>query len=144
MGEKVINGETYKVEPILATRAVTLLARLTKTAGPLAASLPEALASTQAASEEERNAGGAAVLAAITDIFASTTPEEFTALVKDVIEIAKIRRPSGNYDPVDFDGDFSTRFGSIIPVAAFVLTEAFGDFFTGLTGPGIPVGTAKR
>jgi hypothetical protein len=59
------------------------------------------------------------------------------------IEIAKIRRPSGAYDPVDMDGDYVGRLGDIIPVAVFVLSEQFGDFFSGALANGARALKAK-
>lgn len=137
MAEKVILGDTYKVEPVIATRAITLQARLFKAAGPLAAQLPSVLsvAAGNATDEQKASANGA-LIKAISDVFASLPPDEFAHLVKDIVEIAKIKRNSGVYDPIDFDGDMTPRMGSIIPVVAFVLREVFGDFFSGLRALG--------
>lgn len=137
MGEKVINGDTYKVDAVLATRAMKLQARLLKAAGPIATQLPSIIAAAdKGATEEQRAKANSALIAAIGQVFAEIDPDEFASLVKDIVELAKIRRQSGAYDPVDFDGDFSSRLSSVIPVSAFVLKEVFGDFFTGLQGLG--------
>ncbi|MEH7876963.1 hypothetical protein V7799_04540 [Rhizobium laguerreae] len=82
-------------------------------------------------------------LLAITGIFEAISPEEFASLVKDIVEIARIKRPSGSYDPVDLDGDFVGRLGDIIPVAVFVLKEQFGDFFSGALANGALARTAR-
>lgn len=137
MAEKVINGDTYKVEPLLATRAIVLQARLMRAAGPIAAQLPSVLSvASGSSSDGEKAAANASLIAAITDVFSKMPPEEFADLVKDIVEIAKIKRQSGVYDPIDFDGDMTPRMASIIPVAAFVLKEVFGDFFSGLLEAG--------
>ncbi len=137
MAEKVIGGDTYKVDAVLATRAIVLQARIAKAAGPIAAQLPSVIAvATGGSTDEQKAAANSALIGAITDVFGTMPPEEFAALVKDIVEIAKIKRPSGAYDPIDFDGDFTGRMGNIIPVAAFVLKEVFGDFFTGLLALG--------
>ncbi len=144
MAEKKINGVEYKVDPLLATRALVLQARLLRAAGPLAAKLPGILASRrEGASIEERAAADTEALVAITGIFEAIHPEELASLVKDIVEIAKVKRPSGSYDQVDLDGDFSGKLGDIIPVAVFVLKEQFGDFFSGALANGTRAMTAK-
>ncbi|TBZ81421.1 MULTISPECIES: phage tail assembly chaperone [Rhizobium] len=144
MAEKKINGVEYRVDPLLATKALVLQARLMRAAGPLASKLPSILASRrEGAGVEEKAKADADAITAITDIFTAISPEEFAFLVKDIIEIAKIRRPSGVYDPVDMDGDFVGRLGDIIPVAVFVLSEQFGDFFSGALANGARALKAK-
>ncbi|MEZ2132396.1 MULTISPECIES: phage tail assembly chaperone [unclassified Sinorhizobium] len=144
MAEKKINGIEYRVEPMLATRAIVMQARLMRAAGPLAAKLPGILASRRVdATIEEKAKADAEALSAITDIFGAVAPEEFAALVKDICELAKIKRPSGHYDFVDFDGDFSGRLGDIIPVVLFVLKEQFGDFFSGALANGARAAAAR-
>ena len=144
MAEKKINGVEYRVDPLLATRALVLQARLMRAAGPLASKLPSILASRrEGATVEEKAAADSEALVAITAIFDAISPEEFASLVKDIVEIAKIKRPSGAYDPVDLDGDFAGRLGDIIPVAVFVLSEQFGDFFSGALANGRRALTAK-
>jgi hypothetical protein len=144
MAEKKINGVEYRVDPLLATRALVLQARLMRAAGPLASKLPSILASRrEGATAEEKAAADSEALVAITAIFEAISPEEFATLVKDIVEIAKIKRPSGSYDPVDLDGDFAGRLGDIILVAVFVLSEQFGDFFSGALANGRRALTAK-
>lgn len=144
MAEKKINGVEYRVDPLLATKALVLQARLMRAAGPLASKLPSILASRRdGASVEDKAKADADAITAITDIFTAISPEEFALLVRDIIEIAKIRRPSGAYDPVDMDGDFVGRLGDIIPVAVFVLSEQFGDFFSGALANGARALRAK-
>ncbi|MBY5682642.1 hypothetical protein HFO32_10785 [Rhizobium leguminosarum] len=144
MSEKKINGVEYKVDQLLATKALILQARLMRAAGPLASKIPAILASRrEGASIEERAAADTEALLAITGIFEAIAPEEFAALVKDIVEIARIKRPSGSYDPVDLDGDFVGRLGDIIPVAVFVLKEQFGDFFSGALANGALARTAR-
>ena len=144
MAEKKINGVEYKVDPLLATKALILQARLMRAAGPLASKLPSILASRrEGATVEEKAAADSEALVAITAIFDAISPEEFASLVKDIVQIAMIKRPSGVYDPVDLDGDFVGKLGDIIPVAVFVLSEQFGDFFSGALANGRRAMTAR-
>ncbi|TAY66552.1 hypothetical protein ELG88_09800 [Rhizobium leguminosarum] len=144
MSEKKINGVEYKVDQLLATKALILQARLMRAAGPLASKIPAILASRrEGASAEERAAADTEALLAITGIFEAISPEEFASLVKDIVEIARIKRPSGQYDQVDLDGDFVGRLGDIIPVAVLVLKEQFGDFFSGALANGALARTAR-
>ncbi|KQV83236.1 phage tail assembly chaperone [Rhizobium sp. Root1220] len=144
MAEKKINSVEYRVDPLLASKALILQARLMRAAGPLASKLPTILASRrEGASIEEKALADAEALVAITSIFNAIAPEEYASLVQDIVEIAKVKRPSGAYDPVDLDGDFAGRLGDIIPVAVFVLSEQFGDFFSGALANGRRAMTAK-
>jgi hypothetical protein len=71
------------------------------------------------------------------------SPVDFATLVKDVVEIAMIKRPSGQYDQVDLDGDLSSRKGDILPLAILVLREQFGDFFSAALANGARAMAAK-
>ena len=137
MAEKKIAGMVVKVDRPLATEALKLQARLMHAAGGLAEKLPAILASRrEGASEEERAKADAEALTAITGIFGRITPEAYAALVGDILALAKVQRPSGVYDQMDLDGDFSTNLGAIIPVVVFVLKEVFGDFFSAAQASG--------
>jgi len=131
MAEKKINGRTFKVEPMLALSALVLQARLLKIAGPAMARLGDIFKG--GGDDEARNAGA---LAAIADIFVNAEPEALAALIKDVVELAYVLRPSGTYGRCDLDGDFTMNKGDILPVMFFVLQTQFGDFFTALPGLG--------
>lgn len=137
MAEKKINGETYKVSPMLAMDAIVLQARLMRVVGPAMTKLPAIIASRRdGASEEAKAKGEADAVQAITGIFASCDPKEIGLLIKDLVETAMIQRPSKDYEQVDLDGDFTGKLGSIIPVVLFVLREQFGDFFSGALANG--------
>lgn len=137
MAEKKINGRVFKTEPMLATQAMVLQARLLKVLGPGLSRLGEIFQGVgRDKSDEDKARSNAAALAAFAEIFAQSKPEEVAHLVKDVAEIALIKRPSGEYHPVDFDGDMTGAQKDIIPLVVFVLREQFGDFFTGLPGLG--------
>ena len=144
MAEKKIAGMEIRVDRPLAMDALRLQARLMKAAGGLAEKMPSILASRRPdASDAEKAKAEAEALTAITGIFTSVSPDEYAALVGDIVGIAKIKRPSGHYEGADLDGDFSENLGAIIPVAVFVLKEVFGDFFSGALANGSRAMTAK-
>lgn len=137
MAEKKINGMEIRVDRPLATEALKMQARLTRAAGGLAEKLPGILASRREdATAEEKAKADADAVAAIAGVFDRLSPDEYANLVSDILAMASIKRPSGVYDPMDLDGDFSDNLGSIIPVAVFVLKTVFGDFFTGALASG--------
>lgn len=137
MAEKKINGRTFRTEPLLATEALILQARLIKLVGPALGQLGAIFAGRgEQASEEAKAQSNFAALGALASIFAQAQPQEVASLVKDLIEATQIKRASGAYDQADFDGDFTGHQSDIIPVVLFVLREQFGDFFTGLPGFG--------
>lgn len=137
MAEKKIAGMTIKVDRPLATQALKLQARLVRAAGALVDKFPALVASRkQSLSPEETAKIEAEALAAIVDIFNRLSPDEYADLVGEIVGIAQIQRPSGAYDHMDLDGDFSLNLGAIIPVALFVLQETFGDFFAAATASG--------
>jgi hypothetical protein len=138
MAEKKINGQTYKVEKMLATDAVKLKLRLLKTIGAGVDQVPAILAGAGSkATPEQKEKSNSAAIHAFTEIFVKADPDEMTDLIKDILEVAMIKREgSGTYDQVDMDDDFTDDLAAMIPVAVFVLRETFGDFFTGLLAPG--------
>lgn len=137
MAEKKIKGQTYKVEGVLATEAIKLQMRLLKVIGSGIDRLPVILGGVgKSASEEKKAESNAAAVAAFTDIFVNGDPDEMTNLIKDIVELAMVKRPSNTYDQVDLDGDFTTDKSALIPVAIFVLKEVLGDFFSGVLESG--------
>lgn len=137
MAEKKIKGSTYKVEPMLALDAVKLQARLLKVLGGGIDRLPEVLAGAGSkATPEQKEKSNAAAVAAFTDIFVKGDPDEMANLIKDVVEVAMVKRPSGVYEQVDMDGDFTGNMGAMFQVVVFVLREVFGDFFTDVLANG--------
>jgi hypothetical protein len=88
------------------------------------------------ATEEEKLRSNEAAIVAFGEILTHVEPEEIADLVKELAEVAMILRPSGQYEKVDFDGDFTHHKGDIIPVVVWVLREQFGDFFTGVPAIG--------
>ena len=137
MAEKKINGKTYKVEPLLATEAIRLQMRLVKAIGPAVSRLPEIFAgiSSDQAGREKANL---VAVSALADIIGGMEPDVATELIRDIVQVAMVKRPSGAYDQVDMDGDFTGSLGDIVPVATFVLQEQFAEVFSGARGNGSP------
>lgn len=136
MAEKKINGQTYKVDPLLATEAILLQARLLKVVGPAVDRLPEVLSAAAGGDETEKARANATAISAFMDIFQRADPREIVGLVKDVVEIAMVMPPSGQYRKVDLDGDFTGNLSAMAQVAVFVLQEQFRDFFSGVLANG--------
>lgn len=137
MPEKKIGSLEIKVDRPLATEALKMQARLTRAAGGLAEKLPAILASRRdGATDEEKAKAEAEAIGALTGIFDRLSADEYADLVSDIIGMAMIKRPSGQYDQADLDGDFSDNLASIIPVVVFILKSVFGDFFTGALASG--------
>lgn len=137
MAEKKINGKTYKVEPALATTALDLQLRLLKVIGAGIEKLPEILQGAgSSASPEQKEAANGAAIAAFTEIFMKGDIKEMTSLVTDIVNLAMVQRPSGAYETVDIDGDFTGDLKSMFALVVFVLQEQFGDFFQGVLANG--------
>lgn len=144
MAEKKFGSMEIRVDRPLATEALRLQARLFRAAGGLAEKLPSILASRKdGVSEETKAKAEAEALSAIAGIFDRVSPDEYAALVGDVIGLGKIKRQSGVYDPLDLDGDFHEEFGLILPVALYVLQQVFGDFFSAALASGKPAAKGR-
>ncbi len=132
MAERKIRSMEIRVDRPLATEALRLQARLMRPAGGVADQLPSLIGSLQAAqTDEAKQAVGVKFIGVLTSVFTELKPDEYANLVGDIVSLAKLKRPSGHYEAMDLDGDFTEDFGAIIPVVAFVLKEVFGDFFSG-------------
>lgn len=137
MAEKKFSGRCFRTEPMLATEAIMLQARLLKLVGPAAGRLGGIIsASGGSVADDIKSASGASAVSALADVFTTCEPREVAKLVQDVVEIAQIRRPSGEYSAIDLDGDFTDYPGDIYPVAVWVLREQLGPFISGLLGNG--------
>lgn len=137
MAERKIRGMEIKVDRPLATEALRLQARLMRAAGGVADQLPDLIGALRSAqSEEAKQAVGVKFIGVLTGVFEGLEPDEYARLVGDIVGLARLKRPSGAYEVMDLDGDFTEDFGAIIPVVAFVLKEVFGDFFSAAPGSG--------
>lgn len=142
MAEKKINGRTFNVTPMLAFQGLILKARLMKVAAPVIGSLGDILGGAAEGGEAKEHAESKAT-GALAALFAEAEPVALATLVKDVIEVAEVMRPSGSYGPIDFDGDMTGHEADIMPLMVFVLREQFADFFTGFQGIGSLKSLAK-
>ena len=139
MAEKKINGRTFKVAPMLAMDALVLQARLFKLLGPALSQFGAVMQGRgKDATEDAKAAALTAGATALVSIFQNAEPRDVAQLIKDVVELAQIRRESGVYDQCDLDGDFTGDQKTMMQVTFFVLKEQFGDFFSGLPGLGNP------
>ncbi len=130
MAERKIGGQTFRVDQLPAKRALVLFARIGKLLGP---GLPK-LVSAMANREDEASSNAAAA-EALSSILRDVEPEAFADFLEEIVQTAEIIE-NGQKLPVNFDGHFSGRMGDAVQVAAFVLRELFGDFFTGVVASG--------
>jgi hypothetical protein len=131
MAEQKIGSKTYAVTPLLATQAIKLQVRLLKAIGPAVDKLPAILKGAgKDASPEDKLQSDAAAVAALMSIFQVADPDEFATLVQDVARLATVKRPSGTWDEVDIDAEFTGHLDEALPVLIFVLREQFGSFFS--------------
>lgn len=139
MAERRIGDRVFKVLPLPASQAIELYGECIRIAGHGAGRLPALLIS--AASGKEPGPAAAmsdiALLMALTDVLNGTSPSAIRDLIRRIIEIAMVQRPSTAFEQVDLDHDFTGRLADIVPVVKFVLTEQFADFFTGSGASGI-------
>lgn len=133
MSDKKFSNRAFRVEPLLASKAMVLRAKVMRLAEPALMRLGEIMRGHgKDKTEEEKSGATAALMSSFMEIFSRSDPEEVAGLIKEVCEIAIIKRGDGQYYPVDFDGDFTQHQGDILPVAVWVLREQFADFFSGL------------
>lgn len=142
--KKLSDGAVFRVEPMLATQAIILQARLLKLVGTAVDRIPVIMAGYGKAKKTDDKplsaadltavqASNAAAISAIADIFAKAQPEEVADIIATLCSSGTIKvKGSNSYDPVDFDAHFTDRQKDVFPVVLFVLRETFGDFFTGL------------
>ena len=130
MAEKKIADRVYKCEPLLLKPSLALKFKVMKLLAPGLERLPDILSNMQG-DEAARVQANKDAVAALTSILDGLEFEEAYDLMREVTEVAKVKRASGHYEPVDFEGDFSgIREKEIIPVMIFVLREQFADFFS--------------
>jgi hypothetical protein len=134
MAEKKIGGRTFRVGNVLATEAIKLQLRLLKIVGGGVDRLPTILAGMGKKGEvdaEAKAASDAAAVAALGDIFSKCDPDVVTQIISDIVEMAQLNNPSGAWETVNIDQDFTQKKGDLFPVIIFVLQEVLGDFFSG-------------
>ena len=130
MAEKKIADRVYRCEPLLLKPSLALKFKMMKLLAPGLELLPDIISNMQGDQAAQVQANKDAI-SALTAILEGLEFDEAYELMREVTEVAKVKRASGHYEPVDFEGDFSgVREKEIIPVMIFVLREQFADFFS--------------
>jgi hypothetical protein len=137
MAEKKLDGVEYRVQPIPAIEAIELYADILRLLGPAANRLPSIILALSAGDDGQEMMADVAALAAVSDILSRVPSDQVSGLVSRIVGIAQIKRPSGQYDPVDLSGDFTGKVSALVPLVKFVLEEQFRDFFIGSRKRGI-------
>jgi hypothetical protein len=112
--------------------------------GPAISRLPAIFAGLGAGDEAAKARANGEALAAFGEVVAQCEPKAAAALVRDIVQVAQIKRPSGMYEHPDFNVDFRGKLGKAREIALWVLREQFGDLFPGAPANGRPAGTAGR
>lgn len=137
MAEKKINGRVFSVGPVPAGEAIELYAELIAALGSAAHRLPAIILAASEETEGPNVMADIATIAAVADVVRNATPAGTRDLIKRIVELAELQRPSGQVHSIEFDDDFQGEYlKDITPVVKFVLEEQFGDFFpeSGLSG----------
>lgn len=131
MAEKKIHGSVYQVGTMLALDALKLKVKLLKVLGGAIDRLPMILAGAGKDKDKAaKDASNAAAVAAFADIFVHGDPDEMIALVKEIAEMAQVKRPSGAWEQVDVELFQSDDLSELFEIVVFVLREVFGPFFS--------------
>lgn len=137
MAERKIAGREFRVDPPLATDALRLQAKLTRLLEAADASMEDILVAFFGGGEKTQESQAKIVAGAISTVgrvFSKLSPDEYAALVSEIVSMAKIKRPSGAYEIADLDGDFSGNLQAVPELITFVLRVVLSDFFTALLG----------
>jgi hypothetical protein len=120
--ERDIDGRRYAVTQLPAMRALRLLNRLGRIAGPALVGLVEGASAPP----------GALGLAA-EGVFERLSDEELEALVKELLSSARV---DGKELLPQFDLHFQGRMGTLFRVLSFALEANYGGFFGDLVAAG--------
>lgn len=131
MAERKFGDRTYRCEAMPATKAIELLADLTRIASQGTGRLPAMLLGLEeeaAGIEGGAESAEVAMLAAIGDVLRQNESSYVRELVERIVSSAEVKFPSG-YGRVSLDEEFTGRIESILPVARWVLEVNFAGFF---------------
>ncbi|WP_019997253.1 phage tail assembly chaperone [Aureimonas ureilytica] len=131
MAEKRFGSITYKTDALPAREALKLWYRLIKALGPAVERLPEIFAGLSSGDEAAKAKANASAIAAIMSILNGMDEDRMMALLDDILAAAMLKRPSGSWDKLEVE-DFEAKLSDVFPVAAWIVREQFGDFFSGL------------
>lgn len=140
MAEKKIEGAEYRVDLLSAKDAYALLSKIIRLAGPGAKHLP-GIMTLAGPTPEDRMLADVAAFAACSEMLRFHGAEALVDLKSEVISIAQMKRPSGEYHPVDLDVDLSGDIPTAELLFDYVLEVQFGNFFDGPKASG-PVALA--
>lgn len=132
---KTFGDLKLRMEPMLASEAITLYADLMRVASSATGRLPQIIAALS--SDDTDVMADIAAMAAIGDMLRSTKSDEITSIIRRLVSVCRVCAADDRYDDVDLDGVFTDRFDQIIPVCRWVIKEQYGDFFTASVGGGI-------
>lgn len=131
--EKQINGVTYEVKMLPATRGQKLLVRLGQMIGPAMAEL------TRDGLDAELE--GSAFMAAVTALFAHADEHRVDSALK---ELAEVTLADGRPLKSIYDVHFAGRMGALARWAAFALQAQYSDFFDDLASALDGAGLSER
>lgn len=126
-----IGERQFRVAPMLAMDAIVLQHRVAKVLAPALKQLPDILALASSGDDGAKQRAEMQAFSMIAEIFAAAEPRAAAELLRDICEIAEVKRPSGAWEGVIFDADFSggPRLAEAYRLAIAVLKEQFGELF---------------
>ena len=132
MAETKIGGTEYRVEPLGAKDAYSLLTEVMRLTGPGAQYLTTLLFSQEDddAQSDHRMESIDAYMTCI-EILREHGTQAFVDMKARVTSIAQARRSSGIYETVDLDVDFPGDLESAEKLFEFVMEVQFGNFSKG-------------
>lgn len=137
MAETKINGRTFATRPLSASKAIELYAKVMGFLGPATGRLPVILYGTQQAGDEGRIMTDMALIDALGRIVNEKGADGVRAMAEELISLAEVQRPSGEYGECNLDADFADDPSEAISVILFVAREQFRPFFSGKNSGGL-------
>jgi len=137
MAEVKIGDRVFRTTELPAPQAFELYFKVVGFLGPAAAEIPILLYTANHETEESKIFTDAALFEAFGKIVMKNGPEKVRALIEEIISLADIYRPSGEYSQADMSADFAGNFTEIVKLCLFVLREQFRPFTSGPEGSGL-------
>jgi len=140
MADTKINGVEYRVYELTGLEAYKLLTRLTLIAGAGSQYLPLIARSAIEEAADESAQGlvtNATTLAASAAMIKEAGVDEIISFKRDVIEIAEVKQPSGEYRVVNLAADFRGDLKGAEELFNYVIKVQLADFTQGSEGNGL-------
>lgn len=137
MAEQKINGRTFSTRPLTAGKAIELYAKVLGFLGPATGRLPVILYGAQQAGDEGRIMTDMALIDALGRIVNEKGADAVRSLAEELVGLAEVQRPSGEYGQCDLDADFADDPSEAVTVALFVAREQFRPFLSGKNSGGL-------